>query len=499
MSSMFCRSALLFSACSVPSWAIAQTEAEANLELQLSSDAPAQAGASASSVSPASVPYMDRYAPEANLWELGLFSTLMFPSPSHRFIEPGSRLPQQDLDPAAGFGVRFAYFPLAFLGAEIDAAAMPTASADGSSAGIHVARGHLIGQLPGSSITPFVLFGMGALGATSEAMGTDTDPAFHFGGGVKAALDAYLSVRLDVRDSMTQRVGSSDGEQTHHPEIMLGLTFSLERKRPDRDGDGFADHRDDCVDLPGDAQGCPAADADRDGVPDADDECKDQAGRGPSGCPDTDADGVLDQKDACPTEAGILPHGCPQAACPCTDTDSDGVTDPSDKCPQQPARTADGCPVHDADADGITDEVDKCPREPESKNGFEDADGCPDAVPEAVQRFSGVVEGITFAYNSDEVTPKSRPVLDEAAKVFKQYSVTKILITGHTDDQGERQYNLDLSARRALAVKAYLVAAGVLPDSLDTRGAGPDEPRADNKTPEGQQKNRRIEFKILSQ
>src|SRR5690606_3026216 len=202
MSSMFCRSALLFVVCSAPALVAAQTEGEGNFQLQLSTNEPARASASATSSGAGSsggeVPYMQRYAPEANLWELGLFGTIMLPSPSHRFIEPGSGLPQQDLDPAAGFGARFAYFPLSFLGLEIDGAAMPSATEDGSSAGIHVARGHLIGQLPGSSITPFVLAGMGALGAASEAMGTDTDPAFHFGGGVKAALDAYVSVRLDI-------------------------------------------------------------------------------------------------------------------------------------------------------------------------------------------------------------------------------------------------------------------------------------------------------------
>lgn len=502
MSSMFCRSALLFVACSVPTLAAAQTEAGGGFQLQASTDEPAQASASASATPPAGngaeVPYMQRYVPEANLWELGLFGNIMFVSPSHRFIEPGSGLPQQDLDPAAGFGVRFAYFPLAFLGLEVDAAAMPSATEDGSSAGIHVARGHLIGQLPGSSITPFVLFGMGALGATSEMMGTDTDPAFHFGGGVKAALDAYISARLDVRDSMTQRVGKSDGEQTHHPEVMLGLTFTIERTQPDRDGDGFADHRDDCIDVPGETQGCPGADTDKDGVPDAVDECKDQAGPAPSGCPDTDADGVQDPKDSCPDKAGVAPHGCPAEACPCTDSDADGVTDANDKCPKEPARTVDGCPVHDEDADGILDEVDKCPKEPETKNGFDDADGCPDEVPEAVKRFTGVIEGITFDYNSDRILPGGRTTLDAAAATFKDYKM-RVLITGHTDNKGERQYNVDLSARRAQSVKNYLVAAGVPTENLETRGAGPDEPRADNKTPEGQQLNRRIEFKILSQ
>src|SRR5690606_34216005 len=152
----------------------------------------------------------------------------------------------------------------------------------------------------------------------------------------------YLSLRVDVRDSMTQRVGSSGGEQTHHPEVWLGLSFTLERTRPDADGDGFADHRDDCPVVPGQQQGCPPPDGDADGVPDENDECPEQAGVVPSGCPDTDGDQVLDKHDACPEQAAATPTGCPEQRCPCSDSDGDGVTDAADKCPNQPARTVDG-------------------------------------------------------------------------------------------------------------------------------------------------------------
>src|SRR4051812_17667717 len=65
------------------------------------------------------------------------------------------------------------------------------------------------------------------------------------------------------------------------------------------------------------------------------------------------------------------------------DTDGDGIPDKLDKCPTEPEdkdgfQDADGCPDPDNDGDGILDKDDKCPNEPEDKDGFEDEDGCPD-------------------------------------------------------------------------------------------------------------------------
>ncbi len=65
------------------------------------------------------------------------------------------------------------------------------------------------------------------------------------------------------------------------------------------------------------------------------------------------------------------------------DTDGDGIPDDVDKCPNEPEdkdgfQDADGCPDPDNDNDGIPDAQDKCPNEPEDKDGFQDADGCPD-------------------------------------------------------------------------------------------------------------------------
>jgi OOP family OmpA-OmpF porin len=350
------------------------------------------------------------------------------------------------------------------------------------------------------AFTPFVLVGGGGLGGISTKMGNDVDPAFHFGAGAKLALDEYVSARLDVRDTMSPKYNAPGTSQVNHPEILLGLTFTVERNHPDRDGDGFADYRDDCPGVPGTEQGCPPPlpDEDGDGVADGQDQCKGEKGAAPSGCPDTDGDGKVDSVDMCPRAAADTADGCPKVACPCTDRDGDGRTDATDKCPDEPAKTADGCIDRDPDKDGILEGADKCPDQPETANGFQDQDGCPDEVPAAIKKFSGVIRGIQFATNSADITPGSKPLLDEAAKVLKEFDELKLEISGHTDTQGPRDHNLELSTKRAEAVKAYLVEQGVQPERLQARGAGPDEPIADNKTAAGRAQNRRIEFKNIS-
>lgn len=73
----------------------------------------------------------------------------------------------------------------------------------------------------------------------------------------------------------------------------------------------------------------------------------------------------------------------------------------------------------------------------------------------------------------------------------------KFRITAHTCDLGTPEYNENLSVLRAKAVKTYLVKQGVPPPSIQFRGKGHTEPRADNKTEEGRRKNRRVEFSLV--
>jgi OOP family OmpA-OmpF porin len=177
--------------------------------------------------------------------------------------------------------------------------------------------------------------------------------------------------------------------------------------------------------------------------------------------------------------------------------------DSKDKCPAQPEtkngyQDEDGCPdaEPDTDGDGLVDSKDKCPAEPETRNGFEDADGCPDVLPERLQKFSGAIQGIVFKTGSAKIMPTSFKILDGAVGVLAEFKDTKVEIQGHTDNVGKPEANKKLSLERALSVKAYLVGKGIAAERLSTVGYGPDKPVMDNKTKAGKAKNRRIEFAL---
>jgi outer membrane protein OmpA-like peptidoglycan-associated protein len=74
-----------------------------------------------------------------------------------------------------------------------------------------------------------------------------------------------------------------------------------------------------------------------------------------------------------------------------------------------------------------------------------------------------------------------------------------VRIEGHTDDKGNDKKNLKLSQGRADAVRDYLVNAGIAGDRLQSQGFGETRPIADNKTKEGREANRRVEFVIVDQ
>jgi outer membrane protein OmpA-like peptidoglycan-associated protein len=175
------------------------------------------------------------------------------------------------------------------------------------------------------------------------------------------------------------------------------------------------------------------------------------------------------------------------------------VPDKEDQCPNEAGpKDNHGCPDKDTDLDGIPDRLDKCPNEPETKNGYQDADGCPDDIPKQVQKFTGVIEGIYFATGKATIKKQSNRVLDKAVGVLKQFPDVKLEIQGHTDDRGERDMNMKLSQDRADAVKAYFVGKGIDAGRLKGVGFGPDKPIADNKSKGGRAKNRRVEFHLVS-
>ncbi len=182
---------------------------------------------------------------------------------------------------------------------------------------------------------------------------------------------------------------------------------------------------------------------------------------------DRDGDGIRDLEDYCPDVFGVEPRGCPTVC------------------------------IDDNDADGLPNPEDKCPNDPESRNGFEDTDGCPDEVPPELSQLAGIMVGINFDTDKDTITSGSKSRLDNAVAVMKKYPSLRVEVIGHTDGHGGYRHNMDLSRRRAEAVKRYIVEQGVDTSRIETRGAGPDEPIDSNTTADGRAKNRRIEFRIL--
>lgn len=110
-----------------------------------------------------------------------------------------------------------------------------------------------------------------------------------------------------------------------------------------------------------------------------------------------------------------------------------------------------------------------------------------------------LLQGVTFAHASDRLLPESQVVLDEAVATLNYHPGARVEIAGHTNTVGGAEYNIDLSLRRAQAVKQYLVDHGIASDRLTTMGYGESQPVASDDTPEGRARNRRVELRVLNE
>jgi outer membrane protein OmpA-like peptidoglycan-associated protein len=104
--------------------------------------------------------------------------------------------------------------------------------------------------------------------------------------------------------------------------------------------------------------------------------------------------------------------------------------------------------------------------------------------------------GVTFGFDSAELTSEALSSLNEVANVLTQYQDTRVNIAGHTDSTGEANYNQQLSERRAQAVGSYLTQNGVSSARLNTSGYGATQPVASNDNEQGRAQNRRVEITL---
>ena len=296
--------------------------------------------------------------------------------------------------------------------------------------------------------------------------------------GNEVPMDANLGVRIHAGDGLTIEAGAGTG-------ILAGYGAPLVR--------GFATLR-----YATERDPCAGGPEDFDGFDDGD-YCLD---------PDNDFDGIVDTADACPNDPEDVDRYADDDGCPEPDNDADGVLDATDTCPTQSEdadgfQDGDGCPEPDNDDDGIADGRDRCPMDPEDADQFEDDDGCPEPGPrQAAVTLTDtrilIGETIYFEFDTDTIRSVSMPLLDQVAQVIQELDAgLSIRIEGHTDDQGNAQYNTDLSFRRARAVVEYLIGRGVPRERLDFRGYGASHPVAPNDTPDGRALNRRVEFTII--
>ena len=171
-----------------------------------------------------------------------------------------------------------------------------------------------------------------------------------------------------------------------------------------------------------------------------------------------------------------------RAAAISQDSDKDGVIDSIDECPDTPLGVpvdSVGCPL-DSDGDGVYDYLDQCPGTP--LGARVNSLGC------------WILLELLFDFDKAIIKSSSLPELNEIAVILKKNPGLKIHLKGHTCNIGSKKYNMDLSMRRANAVKKYLVSKDISMERITTEGFGFSKPVASNKTKQGRAMNRRVEI-----
>lgn len=166
--------------------------------------------------------------------------------------------------------------------------------------------------------------------------------------------------------------------------------------------------------------------------------------------------------------AHTIKPGTRGASCPVpqrSDRDGDAIVEGRDKCPTLFAPTAHGCPAS------------------ASKH-----------VPAPVKR---VLEGVNFDNDETALQPEAMAILDQVATSLRQWDDARLEVAGYTDNWGREVYNLNLSQRRAEAVRSYLISKGLAADHLSAKGYGEANPVAGNTTAGGRSQNRRVELVAL--
>jgi outer membrane protein OmpA-like peptidoglycan-associated protein len=120
---------------------------------------------------------------------------------------------------------------------------------------------------------------------------------------------------------------------------------------------------------------------------------------------------------------------------------------------------------------------------------------CPECVcPQCPVTKKILLRSVNFDFDAASIRPDAQPILDEAIRVMREQDGDfAIVLEGHTDSIGSVSYNQDLSQQRADNVRSYLVDHGIPREKIRSVGYGESQPVADNSTPEGRARNRRVD------
>lgn len=130
-------------------------------------------------------------------------------------------------------------------------------------------------------------------------------------------------------------------------------------------------------------------------------------------------------------------------------------------------------------------------------SSMEGVDGIPLGERPEGDAYRGQFEPVYFAYDSSQVQASERFKLETVAGYLKQNPGTSMIIEGHTDERGSREYNLALGERRALAARAYMIGLGIAADRLQTSSFGEEQPVDLGASEMAHSLNRRSEFVIV--
>ncbi|MGK0412828.1 MAG: OOP family OmpA-OmpF porin [Polaribacter sp.] len=323
------------------------------------------------------------------------------------------------------------------------------------------------------------------LGGSFVSWGDQEGAVLNYGAGYNAWFNDNVGLNFQMS---TKRIRNQNQNVRSHYQTSIGLIVKFGGK--DTDGDEVYDKDDACPEVAGlkEFNGCP--DADGDGVKDSDDACPNTAGLAAmNGCPDSDGDGVADKDDMCINEKGTKANkGCP-------DSDGDGVIDKDDNCASVSGNAENGgCPWPDTDGDGILDKDDKCINEAGSASD----NGCPVISYAAKLGVNTFAQNILF--NTGKASFKSgvTVVLEGMLELLNEYPKAEFAVRGYTDSTGSDALNLNLSDKRANAVRNFLINNGIDASRLTVKGFGEENPVAPNNTSAGREQNRRVEVKVTN-